>query len=142
MNHSRKYNNLEAAINSELSKHEIDFEKLFYLRSIQNQLLQNQSSLVNIHREPPPSTVYYLQISDIEQIGLNRLIVRFLRVKANENPFTDQNQYLVYWCEFGANGGFSTDKEKTIIWGGQYLQICFIDVDIKQTQKSLQTLLN
>jgi len=142
MNNSKKYNRLEAVIKSELNEHKPDFERLFYLRSVQNQTLK-KCSLLSINREPsppPPKNVYYLQVSDVENIARNKKTVSFIRVQANENPFINASNLSVYYCEVGANGEFSTKPEILIIWGGCYLQICFIDIEVKQGQKRLYTL--
>lgn len=50
MSLSRKYNRLEAQINNELKQLKPDFEMLFYLRSLQSQMLRDSFDLLNKKR--------------------------------------------------------------------------------------------
>lgn len=47
---SRKYANIEAQINSELKRLKPDFELLFYLRSLQSQMLRDSFDLLKKER--------------------------------------------------------------------------------------------
>lgn len=111
-------------------------QKKYNQPSTQKQMLEKEPKLA----EPQAEKVFYLQCSNIEKLAHNKRLVRFIRVKANENPFINQNPMLVYSCRFGANGEFSTANESTIIWGNSYLKICFIDVEARQVRRSLYKL--
>ncbi len=105
---SHKYTNLEIVIQSELSKSEPDFERLFHIHSVQNQILKSNLSPVHLEQ---PKAVFHLQCSNIEQQSKNVSIVSYLRIKASEGAFSSYSDLSIVPSNFGKNSLMQTANE-------------------------------